>query len=82
MVADEMFNKLGFYIENTPYKDEVIRYRTRENYMNREIIFWLNDKMIYNNLIYDDFTMKGSCLLYLELLEAINKKVEELGWQD
>lgn len=78
--ADKTFEKLGFSVKETAYRDSVIRYKTNDAYANREIEFWINDKIIYNNLIYDDFTMKGSCPIDLELLEAINKKAEELGW--
>ena len=79
MSAKEMFEKLGFKEEYTPYKD-VICYKTKESYFNRKIIFWLDDKIIYNNLIYGDFEMAGSCPLSIDLIQAINKQVEELGW--
>lgn len=81
MEAKEMFEKLGFEQVKTPYNETLICYRTNENYFNREIKFWLDDKLFYNNLVYGDYhTMAGSCPVHNDLLQAINQQCKELGW--
>ncbi len=77
--AKEMFEELGFKIVKTPY-EKLICYMTDDTYFNRKIEVWIDSKIIYNNLVYGDFEMKGSCPLNKELLQAINKQAEELGW--
>jgi len=80
MTAKEMFEKLGYEVGDTPYYERCIRYVANDGYIKREIEFWRDDKIIYNNLIYGEVQMKGSCPIPIELLKAINKQVEELGW--
>lgn len=82
MSTKEMFEKLGFVEEQSPMYENCIWYKTNDNYFNREIKFYKKDKLIYNNLIYGGFQMNGSCPIYPELLQAINKQIEELGWND
>ena len=82
MKAKEMFEELGFELETQPYYEKCIWYKTKDDYYNREIKFWLDSKIIYNDLVYGDFTMNGSCPINAKLLRAINKQVEELGWND
>lgn len=65
MSAKEMFEKLGYdLVETTPY---MVYYYNEEN----EIYIWFytNTKTIE---IVNEFT--------LDILKAINKQVEELGW--
>ena len=88
MTAKEMFEKLGYelYIR-TPIK---IEYR---NVLNKGNVYISSIKEEHNNdalpktitfwndlkCIDFEYGRKGS-YLYLELLQAINKQVEELGW--
>lgn len=78
--AREMFEKLGYEVFETPYNN-CLCYRTQNNYYNLEVEFWLDDKICYHNLIYGDYQMKGSSPLTKDLLQAINKQIEELGWK-
>ena len=79
--AKEMFEELGFELYKTPY-EKCICYITNDIYFNCRIEFWADDKIIYNSLIYGDYEMKGSCPIRTDLLRAINKQVEELGWNE
>lgn len=78
MSADEMFEKLGYKKrkEQQPKKDEIkeiIIYKNDKIYS--EIEFW-NDKTIIKVKGYDSVDY-----ISIEELQAINKKVEELGWK-
>nr|DAZ26662.1 MAG TPA: hypothetical protein [Caudoviricetes sp.] len=79
--AKEMFEELGFKRVETPYK-ECICYEDKHIYHIRQIIFWIDNKIMCNNLYYDYFQMQGSLRINKNLLKAINKQVEELGWLD
>ena len=71
MSAKEMFEKLGYEYELT--EDNVIEYWKNVNGINYEIDFDLDIKklsILWNNNI----TLKE--------LQAINKQVEELGWNE
>ena len=74
MKADEMFEKLG-YIKVEDNKDN-IEYRKNVEGDLFEIDFWKIDKTVsknyYRNIGY----------ISMQELQAINKKVEELGWMD
>lgn len=79
--ADEMFEKLGYekivehkFKEPDAYNDgvtELILYR--DEIKRLEISFW-NDRTISKTSNYD------VSYLTMQELQAINKKVEELGW--
>ena len=65
MSAKELFEELGFdLVETTPY---MMHYHNEENDV--YIWFYNNSKTIE---IVNEFT--------LDILKAINKQVEELGW--
>ena len=72
--ADEMFEKLGYKKFNKKHDFENIKY-----YKNEDNILYFDETNksfyksgLYDDLMYDDITMQE--------LQAINKKVEELGW--
>ena len=68
MSADEMFEEIG-YIEHFKYVDSET-YRTDSSHsMGKSIIFQYNNKRILMPQV-----------IYMQELQAINKKVEELGW--
>lgn len=79
--AKEMFEELGYKLGETPYYERCIKYVANDGYIKRELEFWLDDKLIYNNLVYGDFQMKGSSPIPMDLLQAINKQVKELKWK-
>lgn len=77
--ADEMFKKLGYekikeYKFEKPENDditELILYKNGDKGL--EIEFW-NDKSVSKMCNYDE------SYITMQELQAINKKVEELGW--
>ena len=79
MSAKEMFEKLGYELvfEN----EEVLRYRKNKML---DVEFWkvyekiTGEKM--KKYIHISTVRNGSYFMSLELLQAINKQVEELGW--
>ena len=81
MKKDITLEDLGFIEEKTPYENCIL-YETKETYYNREIKFWVKDKIIYTNLNYGGFQMQGSMPLNLEIMQAIYNKCKELGWLD
>lgn len=86
MSAKEMFEELGFKqticINMNLKEHRQIEYENiYEDYIKIKILFF--DNMFYAQLYYkedDKFKNVGSCAIYKELLEAINKQCEELGW--
>lgn len=70
--VDKIFEELGYKkVEDT---DKNIEYRKVENEDLFEINFWKEDKTVSKNY-YRDIGY-----ITLKELQAINKKVEELGW--
>lgn len=65
MSADEMFKKLGYFKFYS--NGDVTRYSDEHN----TIIEFYNGKKVFDKSVY--------CITMKEL-QAINKKVEELGW--
>lgn len=76
MTAEEMFKELGF-IKNTSicYSDEHILYEKPVN--NGTDIFTIEFKDGY--FVYTN-TFRFPIKTNMEVLKAINKQVEELGW--
>ena len=71
--VDKMFYELGYIKcnESCLHKDAQIVYDTNSD---KRIVFWKNKTItVYN--IYD-----GVVDITMQELQAINKKVEELGW--
>ena len=73
MTADEMFKELGYEKDDTPLLlgNEKIPHITYFNDGLSRVYFNLKKKYFAVDTIYKN---------YKELLKAINKKVEELGW--
>lgn len=71
--ADEMFEELGCIFI---YADEeFLQYKFEGIYMDIEIIFDLKRKTVLK-----EYADREVCKITIEELQAINKKVEELGW--
>jgi hypothetical protein len=68
MSAKEMFEKLGY------------KKRNESNYYTSAVLIY--DKEFYRSIYFDnDKTIDASGeILTMNLLQAINKQVEELGW--
>ena len=65
--ADEMFEELG-YKKAFSSSNEIIEYCKENLYIIR---FYISSKRVWTNL-----------LISIQELQAINKKVKELGWLD
>ena len=76
MNADEMFEKLGYKLEIDVPTNFI--YQDKEN--NKEIRFWKIDKCVEVSLIGVEDYEGNSMFFTMQELQAINKKVEELGW--
>lgn len=74
--SKEMFKNLGYTYHET--KEEII-YTNKNSYYGRSIIFNKIEKYILPT--ENDF-YETSIGISLEELQAINKQVEELGWND
>ena len=76
MSAKEMFEKLGYKYSECWFESELdeIYYKKQGKYT-PQINFSLNHKTIF--VYREDY--KSSCF-DMKLLQAINKQVEELGW--
>ena len=72
MSADEMFKELGY--EKKKINLDIEFYKSKNDYA--EIIFDLRDRTI--SVSNDD---NESIYFDMKELQAINKKVEELGWK-
>lgn len=75
--ADEMFEKLG-YIEDIGSDYGLIRYNKDDKCFIR---FMLEDKEIEANKITSDGNV-WILDINMKLLQAINEKVKELGWNE
>lgn len=74
--ADEMFEELG-YEKNIDTPTNLI-YQNKKN--NKEIRFYKIYKCIETSLIEFEESEGNSIFFTMQELQAINKKVEELGW--
>lgn len=70
MTAKEMFEKLGYEYEES-YDKKLIDYYKKYKGLDLEILF---------NKDAQKFSMTYVVEVNIELLQAINKQVEELGW--
>jgi hypothetical protein len=71
--ADEMFEKLGY--EKIIESNVRIDYEKEGQFFDKEIVFGLIDKIVCVELGTGE-----SGNINVQELQAINKKVEELGW--
>lgn len=83
MNAKEMFEELGYkYVQNNI--NNVIKYKIKHfisdtNY----IMFDLDTKQINCYILSDSpFTPSSDMAISVKELQAINKQIEELGWND
>lgn len=80
--SDKMFEELGYKkLKN----EEIVWYQKKTKFITKDIIFDLEKKMIYIEISHYD--KKGNLLkiegtLTVKELQAINKKVEELDWNE
>ena len=75
--ADEMFEKLGY--EKTKNNEYHVIYEKGASIRNR-IIFSKITKTVCCILINEDYEWNDGIDIDMQELQAINKKVEELGW--
>lgn len=87
MTAQEMFEELGFkqtICINDKLKEHIqIEYeKAMYDYAKIKVLFF--DTRFYAQLYYKEdgvvFKNVGGCAIYKELLDAINKQCQELGW--
>lgn len=75
--ADEMFEKLGY--EKTKNDEYHVIYEKGASIRNR-IIFSKITKTVCCILVDEDYEWNDGIDIDMQELQAINKKVEELGW--
>jgi hypothetical protein len=71
MKADEMFEKLGYKKNEIMWEEDNKVHYIYYNSNDTEIEFSVDSKVI-----------SVSNIIYIQELQAINKKVEELGWNE
>ena len=76
--ADKMFLKLGYKIINE--NNAEVRYRCKERLLGDRFEFILIISKISKNIFHMDGIEGRCCGIGYDLLQAINKKVEELGF--
>ena len=74
MTAKEMFEKLGYKQQEVINKENYLLYISKMN----EIIFNKKHKQVGKQIVNSAITD----MITLEELQAINKQVEELGWNN
>ena len=95
MTAKEMFEELGFKFE---HKKKYVKLTFEEQLIKDEYIYrcnasinykysWLDIRfdLINKKIIPFQNSMNGNCgisYIQIDLLQAINKQVEELGWNN
>ena len=81
--AKEMFEELGYEIDEENEKE--ILYKKEWIEMGMETTYWvsfdLRFKLIDYFMVYENTNMSTSHSIDTDLLQAINKQVEELGWK-
>lgn len=80
--ADKMFEELGYKQTNYMYK---ISYTKKINDEEIYLIeFVIDSKLIFTEIIDDEFEPYERRAFGIDIkeLQAINKKVEELGWNE
>lgn len=77
MTAKEMFNEIGFEFEITEYDE----FKPDYNYINKNddvVYFDLEDKKLIFMPTNKQFIIRNP----LKFIQAINKQIKELGWDD
>lgn len=86
MSADEMFEKLGYALEDEKICPHSYKYMKRKDFTVKEIVIEKCSKMIdicYYHINTDGKMESIICIehyLSMQELQAINKKCQELGW--
>ena len=82
MTAKEMFKELDYYIYQINNDNTCILYKEKRG--KTFIRFYSNLTGSVKNIkkYYKNFILEESCIITLEELQAINKQVEELGWNN
>lgn len=78
MSAKEMFEKINMYKQNVVYPDKVIMYTDIRSKL--VITFYLKEKKITIDSLNDNQGKRYE--LNYKIFQAINKQVEELGWNN
>jgi len=72
--ADKMFKELGYHLQNKPDDNEIL-------------LFYVIPKGVEYIIFYKDKTISTVCSdrdyiveINMKLLQALNKKCQELGW--
>jgi len=76
--ADELFKELGY---KKKQKGQYIEYIKVDNSVNEEYVISFLMKTIMATL-YSGGYLKQPLALEIQELQAINKKVQELGWEE
>ena len=76
MSAKEMFENINMYEQNVVYKDKVIMYTDIRSKL--VITFYLEKKEIAIDSLNDKQNKRYE--LSYKVFQAINKQIEELGW--
>lgn len=81
MSAKEMFEELGYELRS---HKNIIRYVNKQYVSDWNYIdFNLKEKTIYAHIMSDSpFTPDSPLELNLKEIQAINKQIEELGWNE
>lgn len=81
--AKEMFEELGYELVKDTKSQNVMNweiiYETKTDYAGRKAQFKFFLNSIYAQL-YEEDTLIGGCYIGKQQLQAINKQIEELGW--
>lgn len=78
MTAKEMFEELGYEKTNS----NLITYRSDDGGYIKQIMFSPIGRIIIFREWeeYENYEPQGQFTVYTDLLKAINKQIEELGW--
>ena len=83
MSAKDMFEELGYELVKDTKSQNIMNweiiYETKIDYFGRKAQFRFDEDSIYAQL-YEDDKKIGGCFIGKEQLKAINKQIEELGW--
>lgn len=79
MSARELFEKLGFYVHGEC--EEVIWYKEKKGEFLRNVRF-NNEFKIIDLWLINRLGERVDINISIDLLQAINKQIEELGWNN
>lgn len=78
MTAKEMFERLGY----ERLGRDIVKYRSNDGGYIQEIIFFeIGRRVVFREWEeYNNNEPQGQFTMYIDLLQAINQQVKELGW--